>query len=74
MDVITDRPIIHLYDAHDLDGTIIGKNKTAYNTMCAICMEAETVANGANNNGFLNTILKPGQVFTSSVQYKFSVE
>ena len=74
MEVITDRPIINFYDAHDLDGTMIGKNNIPYNTMCAICLETQDMSDGANKNDFANTILKPGQWYTSSVEYKFSVE
>lgn len=74
MEVMTDRPIVHLYDAHDLDGTVVGKNNIAYKSMCAFCYETQNVPNGVNQDLFLNTILKPGQLFTSSVQYKFSTQ
>lgn len=61
MEVITDRPIINFYDAHDLDGTMIGKNNIPYNTMCAICFETQVLTDGVNKDNFENTIIKPGQ-------------
>lgn len=74
MEVVTDRPLLNFYDAHDLDGTMIGKNNIAYNATCAICLETQDMPDGANKDDFVNTILKPGQLFTSSVSYKFSTE
>ena len=74
LEVITDRPVINFYDAHDLNGEMTGKNNISYNSCCAFCVEGQAFCNAVNDNLYLNSILSPGQIFTSTTEYKFSVE
>lgn len=71
--VVTDRPVMHLYDAHDLDGSYIGKNNIAYNKCCALCLEGEAPADAVNHENFYNTIVSPGETYRSTTEYRFLV-
>lgn len=74
MDVITDRPVINIYDAHDLDNTITGKNNIAYGKCCGICVEAQAHADAVNQPNFPSVIINPGEEFKSTTIYKFSIK
>lgn len=72
MEVWTTEPGVQFYTGNFLDGTIIGKNGIAYGRRSALCLETQHFPNAPNEPLFASTLLKPGDVYSSQTQYKFS--
>lgn len=71
MEVYTDQPGIQLYCGNFLDGTITGKNGKPYFKHYALCLETQHFPDSPNHPEFPNTILRPGETFSSETIYKF---
>ncbi|NCI49853.1 galactose mutarotase [Sediminibacterium roseum] len=74
MEVLTTEPGLQFYTGNFLDGTLHGKDNRVYAKHAAFCMETQHFPDGPNQPAFPNTILKPGEKYTSVTQYKFSVK
>jgi aldose 1-epimerase len=58
-----------------LDGTLTGtKNNRKYVQHAGLCLEAQHFPDSPNQPDFPNTILKPGEKYTQTTIYKFSVK
>ncbi len=73
MDVHTTEPGIQLYSGNFLDGTIIGKGNVVYQKNAAFCLETQHFPNAPNRPNFPSTVLKPGETYTQTTIYAFSV-
>jgi aldose 1-epimerase len=73
MEVYTDQPGMQLYCGNFLDGTITGKNGKAYYKHYALCLETQHFPDSPNHPEFPNTILRPGETFSSETTYKFGI-
>jgi aldose 1-epimerase len=71
MEVYTDKPGIQLYCGNFLDGTLAGKNGKKYYAHYALCLETQHFPDSPNQPGFPNTILRPGEIFSSETVYRF---
>ncbi len=71
MEVYTTQPGMQLYGGNFLDGTITGKNGKPYYKHYALCLETQHFPDSPNHPEFPNTILRPGETFTSETIYKF---
>jgi len=71
MEVYTSQPGMQLYCGNFLDGTITGKNSKPYFKHYALCLETQHFPDSPNHPEFPNTILRPGETFTSETIYKF---
>lgn len=74
MDVYTTEPGLQFYTGNFLDGTLHGKNGAVYPQHAAFCMETQHFPDGPNQPSFPNTILKPGETYTQTTEYRFSVK
>ncbi len=74
METYSNRPVLNLYDAHDLNGSIVGKDGIAYGSRTAICLECQNFADAVNHPSFYNSIITPKEDFESTTIYKFSVK
>jgi aldose 1-epimerase len=75
MEMHTTEPGLQVYTAKYLDGSLKNTKKgRMYNQYGAICLEAQHFADSPNIAHFPNTILKPGEVYTQTTLYKFSVK
>ena len=74
MEVFTTEPGMQFYSGNFLDGTIIGKNKKKYEYRSALCLEAQHFPNSPNIPEFPTVVLKPGEIYTQTTIYKFSVK
>jgi aldose 1-epimerase len=75
MEVFTTEPGIQFYSGNFLDGTL--KNTRAgakYIKHAGLCLETQHFPDSPNQPGFPNTILKPGETYTQTTVYKFSVK
>lgn len=71
MDVFTTEPGLQLYTGNFLDGSESGANIPKHG---GLCLEAQHYPDSPNHPDFPNTILQPGEVYTQTTIYQFSVE
>ena len=74
MEVFTTEPGMQFYSGNFLDGSIIGKNKKKYEYRSALCLEAQHFPNSPNITNFPTVVLRPGEKYTQTTIYKFSVK
>jgi aldose 1-epimerase len=74
MEVSTTEPGIQFYSGNFLDGKLTGKNGDAYVKNDGLCLETQHFPDSPNHPNFPSTILKPGNKYTSTTVYKFSVK
>lgn len=72
MEVFTTEPGIQFYSGNFLDGTEKGKG-SEYRHRYGFCLETQHFPDSPNQPGFPSTLLKPGEQWTSTTQYVFSV-
>jgi len=73
MEVLTTEPAVQLYTGNFLDGTITGKGGTVYRRRSGLCLECQHFPDSPNRPQFPSTVLKPGQRYTQTTVYRFSV-
>ena len=74
MEVWTTEPGVQLYTGNFLDGTLTGKDGVVYNKQYGYCLETQHFPDSPNQPDFPNTILRPGEEYTQTTIYKFSVK
>jgi len=75
MEVLTTEPGIQFYSGNFLDGTLkYTKNGQKYVKHGALCLETQHYPDSPNEPAFPNTILKPGETYRHTTEYKFSVK
>ncbi len=75
MEVFTTEPGVQFYSGNFLDGTLTNTiNKQKYVWHAGLCLETQHFPDGPNQRTFPNTILKPGEKYTHTSLYKFSVK
>ncbi len=74
MEVWTTEPGLQFYSGNFLNGKLKGKNGDLYLKNDGLCLETQHYPDSPNNANFPSTILKPGNKYTSTTVYKFSVK
>lgn len=75
MEVLTTEPGLQFYSGNFLDGTLTNtKGGKKYVKHAALCLEAQHFPDSPNQPAFPNTILKPGETYTQTTVYRFSVK
>ena len=74
MEVYTTEPGMQFYSGNFLDGSITGKSGQVYQRRSAFCLETQHFPDSPNKPSFPSTVLKPGQRYSSTTVYKFSVQ
>ena len=73
MTIHTTEPAIQFYAGNFLDGTIQGKGGKTYAHRYGFCLETQHSPDSPNKPDWPTTILRPGEVYTSTTVHKFSV-
>lgn len=73
MEVYTTEPGVQLYTGNFLDGSLKGKNAT-FSKRFGFCLETQHFPDSPNQPQFPSTVLKPGETYRTTTQYKFSAE
>lgn len=75
MEVFTTEPGLQFYTGNFLDGTLEHTvNGQKYVHHAAFCMEAQHYPDSPNQLNFPNVILKPGETYKQTTEYKFSTK
>jgi aldose 1-epimerase len=73
MEVHSTEPGVQLYTGNFLDGTFAGTSGMVYRQSDAFCLETQHFPDSPNQPDFPSTVLEPGDEFTSTTVYTFSV-
>jgi len=73
MEVLTTEPGVQFYTGNFLDGTLTGKDGAVYRRRHGLCLECQHFPDSPNQPQFPSTVLKPGQRYTQTTVYRFSV-
>jgi aldose 1-epimerase len=73
MEVLSTEPGLQFYSGNFLDGTLTGKGGHVYERRAGFCMEPQHFPDSPNHPDFPSTLLKPGQRYRSSIEYRFRV-
>lgn len=73
LEVFTTEPGVQFYTGNFLDGTL-ENNGRVFNRRHGFCLEPQHFPDSPNQLQFPNTLLHPGEVYTSRMSYKFSVQ
>lgn len=74
MEVLTTEPAVVLYTGNHLDGSLVGKNRQPYGRHAGLCLETAHLPNSVNRPEFPSIIIRPGQAYTQTCIYRFSVD
>jgi aldose 1-epimerase len=72
LEVFTQEPGVQFYSGNWMDGSLKGSGWT-YTRRSGFCLEPQHFPDSPNQPYFPNTILRPGEEYTSVMSYKFSV-
>ncbi len=74
LEVFSDEPGIQLYTGNFLGGTLPNKQGGIYTNRTGFCLETQHYPNSPNQKDFPSTILKPGDTYSTTTSFKFSVK
>jgi aldose 1-epimerase len=74
LDVLTDQPGIQFYGGNFLDAAVSGKSGKPYVYRSAFCLETQHFPDSPNKPEFPSVVLEPGQTYTHTCIYKFSIQ
>lgn len=69
----TDQPGVQFYTGNFLDGSLHGRDGGVYGKQHAFCLETQHFPDSVNHPSFPSTILRPGEAFESTTEYRFGV-
>ena len=70
--VLTTEPGLQFYSGNFLDGSIVGKNRTAYGRRSGFCLETQRFPDSPNQPHFPSAILMPGKHYHQTTIYQFA--
>ncbi len=74
LEMYTTEPGVQFYTGNFLDGKTKAKGKAKYDQYAAFCLEAQHFPDSVNQKNFPSVVLKPGDTYTQTTVYKFSVK
>lgn len=73
LEIATTEPGVQFYSGNFLDGSITGKQGKVYKHRFGLCLETQHYPDSPNHPDFPTTVLKPGETYSSTTIYAFSV-
>jgi aldose 1-epimerase len=70
LEVWSPEPGLQFYSGNFLDGTLVGKG-TEYGLRSGLCLEPQHFPDSPNQADFPSTVLRPGDTYTTRIQYRF---
>ena len=74
MEVLTDQPGVQFYTGNFLDGKDRGKDGIYYKFRTGFCLECQHFPDSPNQKDFPSVVLRPGETYTQTTIYEFSVK
>jgi aldose 1-epimerase len=74
LDILTTEPGVQFYTGNFLDGTITGKSGHVYKQRMGFCLETQHFPDSPNQPNFPNTILRPGESYSSQTVFIFGAK
>ncbi len=74
MEIYTDQPAIQFYTGNFLDGTEKGKGGKVYSFRSGFCFETQHYPDSPNKPAFPSTVLKSGQKYDTTTEFRFSAK
>jgi len=74
MEIYTDQPGIQFYTGNFLDGSVKGKGGKPANPHAAFCFETQHFPDSPNKPAFPSTVLKPGEKYDTTTEFRFSAK
>jgi aldose 1-epimerase len=71
--VMTTEPGVQFYAGNSLDGTFTGRHGKRYTKHMGFCLETQHYPDSPNHPKFPSTVLRPGQVRSSTTIFQFGV-
>ena len=71
LEVFTTEPAVQFYTGNFLDGSQVGKGGHAYQRRFGFCLETQHFPDSPNQPSFPDTILRPGDRFSSTTVFRF---
>lgn len=72
LEVWSTEPGLQFYSGNFLDGSLVGKGGQRYAFRSGFCVEPQHFPDSPNRPAFPSTLVKPGQVYRSTIIYRFS--
>ncbi|MFH0132026.1 aldose epimerase family protein [Variovorax sp. VaC1] len=73
MEVHTSEPGVQFYSGNFLDGSLMGTAGASLRQGDGLCLETQHFPDSPNQPGFPSTVLRPGEVFSSTTEHRFSL-
>ena len=74
MEVWTTQPGVQFYAGNMLDSTLVGASGRLYRQSDGLCLETQHFPDSPNQPGFPSTVLRPGERFASTTEYRFATD
>jgi aldose 1-epimerase len=74
LEVATTEPGLQFYTGNDLDGSILSRDGRVLVRRAGFCLEPQHYPDSPNQPRFPSTVLRPGQIFTSTTVFRFGVQ
>jgi aldose 1-epimerase len=68
----TTEPGLQVYSGNFLDGQIVGRDGARYQQRSAICLEPQHAPDSPNRPAFPSVILRPGEVYRTHSEWRFT--
>ena len=73
MEILTDQPGLQFYSGNFFDGSYAGKDDRLIGYRCALALETQAWPDAIHHPNFPNTVLRPGEIYTHTCIYRFSL-
>jgi aldose 1-epimerase len=73
LEIRTTEPGLQFYSGNFLSGADVGKGGVKYLHRTGLCLETQHFPDSPNQPAFPNTILRPGESYHSTTEYRFGV-
>jgi aldose 1-epimerase len=74
LEVHTTQPGIQFYTGNSLGNYVAGKGHQEYGRRSGFCLETQNFPDAPNRPEFPSAILEPGEIYTQTTIYRFSIE
>ncbi|SEP08132.1 aldose 1-epimerase [Actinacidiphila rubida] len=71
LEVWTTEPGVQVYTGNGLDGSLSGADGKPYDRHGAVCLETQHFPDSPNRPAYPSTVLRPGQAFASTTEFRF---